>query len=146
MEDFTAADGKYVFEPVSDYPAYTMRLTARDLARFGWLYLNHGAWAGKQVVPAAWVDESTQAWSETGGALGYGYLWWVMPSALLGGAEASQGGGFLALGFGGQELAVLPSRRLVVVQLIDVPEGQERVGAPRLFQLLRLILAAAPGG
>jgi CubicO group peptidase (beta-lactamase class C family) len=146
MEDFTAADGKNVFEPVSDYPAYTMRLTARDLARFGWLYLNRGVWLGEQIVPAAWVDESTHAWSETRGPLGYGYLWWVMPPDLLGGAKASQSGGFLALGFGGQELAVLPTRRLVVVQLIDVPEGQERVGAPRFFQLLRLILAAAPGG
>jgi CubicO group peptidase (beta-lactamase class C family) len=146
MEDFTAADGKYVFEPVSDYPAYTMRLTARDLARFGWLYLNHGAWAGKQVVPEAWVDESTLVWSKTGGRLGYGYLWWVMPPALIGGAEASQAGGFLAIGFGGQALAVLPSRRLVVVQLVDVPEGQERVDTSSFFQLLRLILAAAPRG
>ena len=138
MEDFKASDGKFVFEPVSDYPAYTMRLTARDLASFGWLYLNRGSWDDKSIVPATWVDESTQAWSQTERGLGYGYLWWVMPSAMTGGTA-----GYLALGYGGQALAVIPAFRLVVVQLVDVPEGQERTGAPRFFELLNRIIAAA---
>ena len=48
MEDFKAGDGQLVYEPETDYPAYTMRLTARDLARFGWLYANRGDWRGSQ--------------------------------------------------------------------------------------------------
>jgi CubicO group peptidase (beta-lactamase class C family) len=59
MEDFSSDDGKFVFEPSSDYPAYTFRLTARDLARFGWLFLNRGMWSGTRIVPADWVDEAT---------------------------------------------------------------------------------------
>ena len=63
MEDFSAADGKFVSEQSSDYPAYTFKLTARDLVRFGWLYLNRGACSGARIVPADWVDESTKPWS-----------------------------------------------------------------------------------
>jgi CubicO group peptidase (beta-lactamase class C family) len=77
MEDFSAEDGKFVFEASSDYPAYTFRLTARDLARFGWLFLNRGAWSGEQIIPAAWVDEATKPWSHTDIPVDYGYLWWV---------------------------------------------------------------------
>ena len=36
-------------------------LTPQDVARFGLLYLNRGAWAGKQVVPAGWVKASLTA-------------------------------------------------------------------------------------
>jgi CubicO group peptidase (beta-lactamase class C family) len=137
MEDFKASDGKFVFEPVSDYPAYTMRVTARDLARFGWLNLNRGSWDGKIIVPAAWIEESTKTWSETERGLGYGYLWWVMPPPMAGGTA-----GYLGLGYGGQALAVIPALRLVVVQLVDVPEGQERIAAPHFFELLNRIIAA----
>jgi CubicO group peptidase (beta-lactamase class C family) len=28
----------------SDHAAYVLHFTARDLARFGWLYLNKGKW------------------------------------------------------------------------------------------------------
>ena len=143
MEDFSAADGKFVFEPSSDYPAYTFRLTARDLARFGWLYLNRGAWSDAQVVPADWVDESTKPWSQGDRGLDYGYLWWVLPKSATWG-QPSLAGSYMALGFGGQGLAIVPQLRLVVAQLIDVKEGQERIGGGREFaELLRLIAAAA---
>ncbi len=143
MEDFRASDGRFVFEPVSDFPAYTMRLTARDLARFGWLYVNRGSWAGHSIVPAAWVEESTRAWSRTERGLGYGYLWWVLPAKAVDGVSSSGSGGFLALGYGGQGLAVIPARRLVVVQLADVPEGQERIGPLRFLELVRRTTSAA---
>ena len=143
MEDFSAADGKFVFEPSSDYPAYTFRLTARDLARFGLLYLNRGAWSDARIVPADWVDASTKPWSQGDRGLDYGYLWWVLPKGETGG-QPSLAGAYMALGYGGQGLAVIPQLRLVVVQLIDVKEGQERIGAGREFaELLRLIAAAA---
>ena len=35
-------------------------LTARDMARFGLLYLNKGIWEGSQIVPQSWIDESTK--------------------------------------------------------------------------------------
>jgi CubicO group peptidase (beta-lactamase class C family) len=143
MEDFAASDGTPVLEPSSDYPAYTFRLTARDLARFGWLFLNRGVWLGAQIIPADWVDESTKPWSRGDRGLDYGYLWWVLPTG-PGSGHPSLAGTYMALGYGGQALAVVPRMRLVVAQLIDVKEGQERIGGPREFaELLRLIASAA---
>jgi CubicO group peptidase (beta-lactamase class C family) len=144
MEDFSADDGKFVFESSSDYPAYTFRLTARDLARFGWLFLNRGMWSEAQIVPADWVDEATKPWSHTDiPPLDYGYLWWVSPADVVSRYPAFAGS-YRALGYGGQDLAVVPHLRLVVVQLVDVKEGEERIGGGREFaELLRLIAAAA---
>src|SRR5271169_6563822 len=106
MQDFSAGDGKFVFEPSSDYPAYTFRLTARDLARFGWLYFNRGAWSDAQIDPAGWVDQSTKPWSQGDSGLDYGYLWWVLPEGVNWG-KLSLAGTYMALGYGGQGLAVI---------------------------------------
>jgi hypothetical protein len=85
-----------------------MLLSARDLARLGLLYLNDTIWAAKQVVPSWWVKESTKRWSDACFGLGYGYMWWDLPSSLgLGGS------GFAALGHGGQAVAVIPDRSRV---------------------------------
>jgi len=118
-------------------------LTARDLARFGWLFLNQGTWSGGQIVPAGWVDEATKPWSHTDIPVDYGYLWWVSPADV---AERRPefAGSYRALGYGGQALAVVPRLRLVVVQLVDVKEGEERIaGGREIVELLRLIAAAA---
>ncbi len=37
-----------------------LALHARDVARFGALLLQRGAWKGQQVLPAAWIDRSTK--------------------------------------------------------------------------------------
>ena len=43
-----------------------LRLTPRDMAKFGYLYLNRGVWDGRQIIPAAWVDTSTMDHISTG--------------------------------------------------------------------------------
>jgi CubicO group peptidase (beta-lactamase class C family) len=87
-----------------------LHLTSRDLAKFGYLYLNNGYWDGKQVVPATWVTGSTtEHHSKVGffGDEGYGYLWWV---------TKDQGhAAFFALGYGAQYVYVVPDLDLVVV-------------------------------
>src|SRR5215211_7207290 len=103
--------GRLIYESVSQHPAYAMLLSARDLARLGLLYLNDGLWAGKRIVPAAWVKESTKRWSEAWSGRGYGYMWWQFPAG-----RGLAGGGFAALGNRGQAVAVIPSKRLVVAQ------------------------------
>ena len=66
MEDFRARDVSYLTSDhlterlmgnASDHPAYMFHLSSRDLARFGLLYASGGAWAGRQVVDRAWIEE-----------------------------------------------------------------------------------------
>ena len=76
MEDFRPTDGHYHHGPESRHPVYKLRMSARDLARVGLLYLRGGRWGAKQIVPEDWVHESTRVHSDLGGGQGYGYLWW----------------------------------------------------------------------
>ncbi|MDO8285821.1 MAG: hypothetical protein Q7T69_12510 [Rhodoferax sp.] len=70
-------DTEYVYEQASRYPAYVMRVSARDTARIGLLMARGGRWQDQQVVSRQWVDESTASYSDTSPGVGYGYLWWV---------------------------------------------------------------------
>jgi CubicO group peptidase (beta-lactamase class C family) len=81
-----------------------IRMTPRDMAKFGYLYLKGGTWDGQPVVPADWVQASTAKHVDTGDGRGYGYLWWQLSF-----------GGYAALGYGGQEVIVLPEQDMVVV-------------------------------
>ena len=95
-----------------------LRLRARDLAKFGSLYLHGGEWDGKQVIPSGWVGLSTRrhfrfrprAGADAGGEFGYGYFWWYncYPSA-PGLIEART-----AVGNGQQRVFVLPGLDMVV--------------------------------
>ncbi|MZQ81121.1 serine hydrolase [Paenibacillus sp. 5J-6] len=59
-----------------------LNVTTEDIAKFGQLYLQRGEWAGKQILPAAWIDEATayQIDNDDGRAndwtQGYGYQFW----------------------------------------------------------------------
>jgi CubicO group peptidase (beta-lactamase class C family) len=85
-----------------------IHLTVRDMAKFGYLYLHGGEWEGRQVVPAAWVAKSTAPQSKGGDPEGtaYGWLWWV-------GSEGKHPC-YLAAGYGGQTIEVIPDLDMVV--------------------------------
>jgi hypothetical protein len=120
----TAATGRPVadvarevlFEPLGIDPAWTATgplVTAGDLAAFGALWLDRGAVGGRQVVPAAWVDESSRPFRPTGDPrLGYaGYRQWV-----------TRAGGYAAValtGADGQLVEAVPALRLLVVAASD---------------------------
>ena len=74
-----------------------LHMTPRDMAKFGYLYLQGGVWQGQQVVPAEWVEASVEPAQ-------YGYQWWKL-----------SGGGYAALGYGGQRIVVVPDLDMVVV-------------------------------
>ncbi|MDP9365725.1 MAG: beta-lactamase family protein [Chloroflexota bacterium] len=81
---------------------------AIDFAKLGSLYLHGGEWRGRQVVPRAWVEESTRVHAAVGpaaAATGYGYFWWV-----------GEGGHFAARGNHGQLIFVAPDKGLVIVR------------------------------
>ncbi|MGO4838635.1 serine hydrolase domain-containing protein, partial [Rhizobiaceae sp. 2RAB30] len=139
MEDFSARDGKYVTAPESEHPAYPFRLSARDAARFGQLFLDNGRWGENQVVPAPWIKEATTAYSWTKrGRQGYGYMWWSLPSDVWGENAA------YAAGYGGQVVAFIPWKRLVVAQTVDLRENPRGVRTSHFMELLKMIASAAP--
>jgi CubicO group peptidase (beta-lactamase class C family) len=143
MEDFAPADGNYSYIEESEHPGYAMHFTARDLARFGWLYLNHGRWRDHQVVPAAWVAESTKAYSQTdGGSVHYGYMWWVAPREKLFQTQLGPGS-YSARGNGGQFIVVAPAQRLVVVHLNEHFKNAP-ISTGQFSKLMQDIFAASP--
>ncbi|ENQ3077407.1 serine hydrolase [Bacillus cereus] len=78
-----------------------LTLTPRDMARFGFLYLNRGIWNNNQVVSKIWIDESTMINPNN-----YGYLWWVH--------EDDGIFAYLARGDGGNVICCVPGKDLVV--------------------------------
>ena len=88
-----------------------LRLKARDLAKFGYLFLNRGTWIGKPVIPEDWVAASTLPRVELDPGSGYGYLWWL-GSFTIKGRELD----FInAEGYGGQLISLVPELDLMVV-------------------------------
>jgi CubicO group peptidase (beta-lactamase class C family) len=110
-----------------------MWLKPEDMGKLGLLYLQHGIWDGKQIIPESWVldsitphaypknyvkilDESgevdkeltTTNWRAANivrsFADGYGYQWWL-----------DKDGSYSAVGVGGQYIMVVPQENLVVV-------------------------------
>lgn len=135
MQDFRSGDGRYVSDARSRHPAYVFSLSTRDMLRFGEVVLAGGTWQGRAVVPAGWLSRSLSAHSKTDrGDLGYGYLWWVLDPTVFG-----PGAGFAA-GFGGQFIAVVPRRRLVVVQTVAL--HRDGGGSTRRFVRMLTTLAA----
>lgn len=90
-----------------------LRLTARDMAKFGYLYLNSGQWEGQEIVPTWFVRDSTRKQSEGGDPepANYGYLWWVL--------YESHAVGYCAAGYGGQYIFVFPNQDLIIVTTAD---------------------------
>jgi CubicO group peptidase (beta-lactamase class C family) len=148
MEDWSPEDGFRVYEPTkSRHPAQTFRISARDLARFGQLYLQQGRWNGRQIVPASWIEESTGPVSEIGGGTAYGYMWWVYPSGSLNPESypvLSKQSLYLARGSGGQGLWVIPGEDLVVVHRGDTDHGNG-VRGPDAWGLVEMVAAARTG-
>lgn len=139
MEDFRIRDGHYLHEPEkSQHSAYLFNISARDLARFGWLYLNRGKWNNQQLIPEKWVEESTSKISNDLGTFSnrgsYGYLWWV--SEDFSGQKM-----FYASGIGGHRLFVLPESEMVIVHRVNTYE-RKAVANHEIMGLLKQILDA----
>jgi CubicO group peptidase (beta-lactamase class C family) len=88
-------------------------ITPRDMAKFGYLFLNNGMWNGSQIIAAEWVKESIRNHISPGvtWADGYGYLWWL--KTYHNGVRFYDA--FRADGWGGQQIIVFPALDMVVV-------------------------------
>ncbi|PGT19470.1 serine hydrolase domain-containing protein [Bacillus cereus] len=78
-----------------------LTLTARDMAKFGGLYLNEGTYNGNHILSKSWIKESTEM-SENQ----YGYLWWLR--------EEDGVFSYSAMGDGGNVICCIPEEELVV--------------------------------
>jgi CubicO group peptidase (beta-lactamase class C family) len=109
---------EYLFDPLGitnvfwetdfagvNFGGFGLHLTPRDMAKFGYVYLNNGAWDGEQILPTSWIESSTMVNYTTGSNSGYGYQWWINPDW----------GAFSARGYRGQRIHVFPNENLVVV-------------------------------
>jgi CubicO group peptidase (beta-lactamase class C family) len=143
MEDYRVSDGRYETGPDSIHPVYAFRMSTRDLARFGLLFLREGRWRDQQVIPADWVRESTATHSEIGPDSGYGYMWWTGVKGGLFPNVQVKGHSFFASGYRGHRVIVLPYRNLVVVHRVNTDSGNVNLGGREIGPLLWLILDAA---
>ncbi|WP_188499804.1 serine hydrolase domain-containing protein [Pontibacter amylolyticus] len=92
--------------------------TARDLARFGELYLNKGKVNGVQLLDSSWVDKSFTNYTNESKSfrtldcyeeVGYGYSWWLL--------DYNGNLKYTARGKGGQHILILPEENVVAVIL-----------------------------
>jgi CubicO group peptidase (beta-lactamase class C family) len=98
-----------------------LRLTARDMAKIGLLYLQQGRWRDRQLISTGYVLESTRKHSDGGDPFdaSYGYLWWK---------SNGRPDAYFAAGINSQLIYNVPDRNLVVVlsSTASVPGGSQR--------------------
>ncbi|MWV45520.1 serine hydrolase [Paenibacillus sp. HJL G12] len=109
MKSFSKDDvfGKSITGWIKDPQDYNiggwgLTLTPREMARFGYLYVNRGKWGDKQIVSEKWIEESLSQQLED-----YGYLWWLR--------EDNGIFTYIAVGIGGTYIYCIPEKELVVV-------------------------------
>jgi CubicO group peptidase (beta-lactamase class C family) len=89
-----------------------LHLRPRDMAKIGYLYLRGGQWDGEQLVSSAWVEASSRKHIPATLQDGYGYQWWVRDDGI-----------YMALGYEGQFIYVVPDKDMVVVFASALPES-----------------------
>ncbi len=98
--------------------SWGLNLTPVDMAKIGQLYLNGGIWAGKQILSAGWVDESTKEHSRWD-KLSYGYLWWIIND---------NEHAYAAMGDGGNVIYVNTKKQMVIsIASLFMPDAKDRI-------------------
>jgi CubicO group peptidase (beta-lactamase class C family) len=102
-----------------------MKMKPRDMAKFGYLYLNQGKWDGQQIIPAEWIEASTKSYHQVPEPLEpwdlyMGYFWWLHEDGI-----------YAAHGMKGQFIYVIPEFDLVVVITSHLPDS--RFAQPQLL-------------
>lgn len=94
--------------------------TARDLARFGQLYLDDGVHDGVRILPEGWRDYvSRPSGPQPRGEQGYGATFWLMNKS-----EGVPPDTISANGNRGQYVVIAPSRDIVIVRRGEDPAGE----------------------
>lgn len=94
---------------------YNLYLTARELAKFGQLYLDEGEWNGQQLVPEETVEQAATKKHYDGDGFWYSSGWWWRT---IDGHDM-----YLAWGWGGQFVYVIPDLDIVLVTTENTADG-----------------------
>lgn len=92
-------------------------IALRDFGRFGQFILDDGVADGRRILPEGWVADAARRHfaldpaTNSHGADGYGYSWWIDPD-----------GAMVAVGFAGQSIYVNRAARCVIVTLSCWPQ------------------------
>jgi CubicO group peptidase (beta-lactamase class C family) len=101
-------DGETIF-------ASGLRMTPRDLARIGQMVLDGGRAAERQIVPAAWLEDSFKPAARITDRRWYGYQWYHGYAPYESPEGPRRARYAAAIGNGGQRLVVFPDLDLVVI-------------------------------
>ena len=94
--------------------------TARDLARFGQLYLDDGIIGGERILPEDWLAYvSRPSGPQPAGEQGYGATFWLFDKS-----EGIPADAISANGNRGQYVIIVPSRDIVIVRRGEDPAGR----------------------
>lgn len=101
-----------------------LHMTARDMARLGYLLLRDGRWEDKQLLPENWVHEASKYRVDFDRQKGYGYLNWVRrrPDKVDTAQGEQEVQGYFAYGHRGQYIGVYPKLDLLVVTTADATD------------------------
>ena len=87
-----------------------LQMRPRDMAKFGYLYMNEGLWDGRQILSSQWIKESTRTHTTATGLPGYGYQWWIVCDDI-----------YSSIGYDGQFILVAPEEKIVTVFTSSLP-------------------------
>jgi CubicO group peptidase (beta-lactamase class C family) len=90
-----------------NYGSGGVYMLPRDMAKFGYLYLNNGSWDEEQIVPSEWVQTAAETVTYFSEYAGYSHQWWTYLSDDV--------DVYSAVGFQGQNIFVIPALDMVVV-------------------------------
>lgn len=112
-----------------------LKLTLREMTKFGYLYLNNGSWNGNQIIPRSWISASWSIQVSVNNIKDYGYLWWIYKGT----------GIYNAVGFAVRAISVIPE-----YSIIAVVSGYDSTGDflrnQWLYALREYVIAAAIEG
>lgn len=137
---------------ISQYLAYHLYLSTRDMARIGYLALRQGEWNGKQIFPKAWMQDMVKITTPVAemnpdyrkkDQFGYGYMWWIFDPNVAGKIYE---GAFTARGSGGQYITVIPKLDLVVAfKTLSTTANPRSTKFTQYAELLNLVIKAYKG-
>ena len=108
----------------SQYKAYHMYLSTRDMAKLGQLMLNGGEWNGEPLISKSWIEQTTSTVTPfetmverygpadpSGIHMSYGYMWWLIDNYQQ---KEAYKGAYSAIGYGGQYITIFPALEIVI--------------------------------